>query len=107
MNEVEKYVENYIDKDVEQRNSTFLNYVDGPIPFTEEFNRHTSNDGDHRIITSSNGNRQLDSSFYDYNNIDQHSEYEEQENGPDMLQYTNNDSFEGISGYETFCDQNI
>ena len=106
MNEIEIYVEEYINKGVKERNSTFLNYVDGKGSFTESLNRHSSNEGDHRIIFSSNENVQIDSHFYEYNNIDHHSETEEIESGFDIFQYISNDSYEGISGYETFCDQN-
>ena len=106
MNSIEIYVEDYINEGVEERNSTFLNYVNREDSFTETFNRHSSNDGVHRIISSSSENRQDDSSFYDYNNMDPPSESEEIENGSDMWQYTSYDSYEGISGYETFCDQN-
>jgi hypothetical protein len=74
MTEVEEYVDLYINNDVEIRNSTFLNYVDNSILYTEEYHRNRSNDGAHRII------------------------------GSDMFQ--NNDSLEGLSGYESFCDKN-
>ena len=108
MKEIEMYIENKINNGVEKRNSTFINFVEGNNLITATFNGHSSNDGDHPINTSSNS-IQSRSNIYSYGNNDENFEYEvenEAENEFNMLQYTNNDSYEGLSGYESFCDKN-
>ena len=104
---IEEYVENNIKNDTKKRNLPIINFADGKNSFTTELNRHSSNDRDHRIIASSIEHRQMNSNIYDNNDGHHGSEVaSEKENLSDMWQYGNNDSYEGLNGYETFCDEN-
>ena len=111
MTQFEEYEERYLKNGVEERNAPFLQFADLCI-YTEALNRHNSNNGDHPIAGLSNDNNQLNLNLLDYNNNinnnNNNSHFEdssESENAIDMFQYENKDSYEGLNGYETFCDE--